>query len=308
MTVPATRSRLLLRTVRHTVETALVVAGLAGLARFVHRRDSLVLAFHNILGPDEPLGGDRPLHLRIGQFEHFLDDVTRTHDVVPLAALRESRARGARPRLAITFDDAYRGAVTLGAAALLARRLPATIFVAPGILGALGMWWDLLASADAGLDRAHRLAMLRDYRGDPQRILAAHPPAADAPRYPIATQAELTAVAGQPGITVAPHSWSHRDLTQLDGDDLFGELEKPLVWLRDRFSDVASWLAYPYGVSAQHVAAAARGAGYECAFEAQYAWVTEPLAGHYALGRYTVGNNTTLARFRTHCAGFRLTL
>ena len=79
------------------------------------RQRALVVAYHNVVPDDWAGGGDRSLHLSRSDFIARLDVLQTTHDVVPLAALLDCTASSyKRPRAAITFDDAYRGAVTIG--------------------------------------------------------------------------------------------------------------------------------------------------------------------------------------------------
>jgi hypothetical protein len=96
------------------------------------RGGSLILAYHGIVpltAGDTVGAGERALYVRQSDFAAQLDMLSSVADVVPLASI--DAATSARPRVAITFDDAYQGAVTAGVDELVARALPATIFVAP---------------------------------------------------------------------------------------------------------------------------------------------------------------------------------
>ncbi len=73
-----------------------------------------------------------------------LDDLAELADVValeemlnPPAVSGERPAPSRRPRVAVTFDDAYRGAVTIAQDELTRHGFPSTLFVAPGLLGDL---------------------------------------------------------------------------------------------------------------------------------------------------------------------------
>ncbi|MEO7043341.1 MAG: polysaccharide deacetylase family protein, partial [Gemmatimonadaceae bacterium] len=155
--------------VKHVVETALVLGGGASFSRRARKGDVLVLAYHNVVPKGLDVHGDLSLHLHQSDFAAQLDALIRTHDVVPLNdALTPQEATAqpsARPRVAITFDDAYSGAVTAGVAELRARRLPATIFVTPSFLDGKTFWWDILSQADSGLDDAFRARALTDAHG-----------------------------------------------------------------------------------------------------------------------------------------------
>src|SRR5579862_5104874 len=129
---------------RDWVETSLVWSGIPRwLVRGRHGR-TLVLAYHNVLPDTAEPTGDRSLHLPRARFAEQLDVLADWCDVVPLATVLGRAPATGRPRVAITFDDGYRGALTVGAAELRARSLPATMFISPGLVGGDGFWWDAL--------------------------------------------------------------------------------------------------------------------------------------------------------------------
>src|SRR5256886_8072315 len=74
------------------------------------------------------------------------------HDALPISPSRERR-----PRVAITFDDGYRGAVTLAVEELAQRGVPATLFVAPAFVGRGTFWWDVVAPGLDGDLREHAI-------------------------------------------------------------------------------------------------------------------------------------------------------
>lgn len=290
--------------VKTLLETGLDASGFTSALRWHHRRRDLVLAFHNVLAPGEAPGGDRPLHLPLADFEAMLDELARTHEIVPLRALAAPAPARRRPRAAITFDDAYRGAVQHGLAALAARGLPSTIFVAPGILGEPGCWWDEITMGAHGIDPATKRWALEELRGDPARVRASTPEAQQhGRRFPIATEAELATHACAPLVTLAPHSWTHRNLARLTAEELRHELADPLAWLRERFTNVEPAVAYPYGSTAPAVEAAAAALGYAWGFRADYGWLPAEPAGRFDLRRFTVGAGASLRNFRQRCAG-----
>ena len=98
------------RGLKRLAEAAIVGSGVARLTRYAHRSRVLVLAYHNIVPNGETADGDWNLHLPQREFALHLDTIGRTHDVVPLASIFDPPTR-ARPRVAITFDDAYAGAL-----------------------------------------------------------------------------------------------------------------------------------------------------------------------------------------------------
>ena len=291
-------------------EFLLVRGGPAAIARAARRNHALVLAYHNV-APDgaEPCG-ERSLHLPFRDFVAQVELLARTCEVVPLDSLLDPPAPGrTRPRVALTFDDAYRGAATAGVDELARRGLPATFFVVPGLVGSRGFWWDRFADPATGaLPRGLRERALSELRGDgdvvaawaAERGIAAHPLPA---HVEAATEDELRRATASPGITLAPHSWSHRNLAALAPAELAREMEAPLHWLRARFDAAIPWLAYPYGLSSPAVERAAREAGYRGALRVEGGW----LAGHprnpFLIPRFNVPAGISLHGFEARAAG-----
>jgi len=296
---------------KRAAEWLLLASGIATLTRALRRGRALVLAFHNIVPDGERPVGDTSLHLPQRSFARQLDLLVNTHDVVPLADLARVPDRGARPRLVLTFDDAYRGAVTAGIAEVARRGLPATIFVAPAFIGGGSFWWDVFADAQVGalepgtrqeaLDRfAGRDRDIQPWameRGLPRQQLPWHATVAD--------DAELAQATRAPGVTLGSHSWSHPNLTRLPEPALREELERPLAWLRQRALPMVPWLAYPYGLTSTVVREAAAAAGYEGALRVDGGWV--PTGGEsrdwHALPRLNVPAGMSPANLALRASG-----
>lgn len=252
-------------------EVGLVRLGFAALSRALSRRHSIVLAFHNVVPDDAPSVGDASLHVRLGRFRALLDVLENHGVIVGLEEFVDGSAPGGGPKVALTFDDAYCGAVTIGAGELARRGLPATIFVSPGLLGSRVFWWDALAEPAGGLPAALRERALDEWRGREDEIAAGAPELfRDESRIPpyarSGTEAELRKTADFPSIRLASHTWSHPNLARLETSELGEELQRSLAWLRERFANVDPWLSYPYGLSSPAVRDATRDAGYRAAF------------------------------------------
>jgi peptidoglycan/xylan/chitin deacetylase (PgdA/CDA1 family) len=261
---------------RRAVERALVRSGIAArLARTGPGR-RLVLAYHNVLPDDVAPDGDRSLHIARARFAEHLDLLAREARVVPLGQLLSPGPAGAgggsRPLVAITFDDAYAGAVRTGVEELAARRLPATICVAPAFLDAGHFWWDALAGQTTDLDPEVREAALTQCRGDDEAARAWAAANGRQARtdfawpYRCCTSAELNRALATPGITVASHTWRHRNIAALSLEQAREELERSFAWLRshgDRAVPVVTW---PYGLDSADARSLAAAAGYRAAF------------------------------------------
>jgi peptidoglycan/xylan/chitin deacetylase (PgdA/CDA1 family) len=296
------------RYLKQLAELGLVWSGAPRIALVAHRSRTLILAYHAIVPHGDTPAGDASLHLRQAQFASQLDALARSHDVVPLAdALSPAPSRAPRPRVAITFDDAYQGAVDAGVAELARRGMPATIFVPPGLLGGQPFWWDVLAPPDGGeLDPAVRARALREWRGDGTVILAALGAGRDPDGLPAyarsASASELDRVARLPGITLGSHTWSHPNLAALDPASLDAELRRPLAWLRERYHGVLPVLTYPYGLQSDAVQRAVAAAGYEAALCIDGGWVLEPRTP-FALPRMDVPAAVSRDGFRLRVSG-----
>ena len=294
---------------KRTAEWALVRSGAYRVGRAAKRGRTLLLAYHNIVPDGKPAFGDVPLHLAQKSFGEQLDLLCATHDVVPLdVVLRVERSTG-RPRVAITFDDAYTGAVTAGVLEVVKRDLPATIFVAPGCLGSRSFWWDALQEPGRnGQPGVLRRRALEEFGGRDDTIrewaAASGMIARDVPDHVRPADAEMLRRALEhAGITLGAHGWSHADLTRLPDGELQEELRRSIDWLRNRFNAFIPWIAYPYGLSSTAVQRAAADAGYRAGVTAGGGWLTRRPPDVYALPRYNVPSGMSLDGFALRSAG-----
>lgn len=290
------------------LEAGLVRSGTVALSRVALRRRTLVLAYHNVVPDDCSSLGDRSLHLSRRQFAGQIDQLLRTHVIVPLAEALTPARPGGPPRVAITFDDAYRGAVTIGIEELAKRGVPATVFVVPGFVGQGPFWWDALAAGAAGLDaglRAHALHELGGSNGAIRRWAEVQGLRVGAvPEWMlVASEDELRAATRHPGITLASHTWSHPNLVRVSPAERERELCLPLTWLRERSSCVTPWLSYPYGLADPAVAAAAAAAGYVAAVSLGGGWFTPARVDRYAVPRLNVPSGLSAHGFALRTSG-----
>jgi peptidoglycan/xylan/chitin deacetylase (PgdA/CDA1 family) len=293
---------------RRIAETGIIWSGVPRLAALSRRGRTLVLAYHNIVPDGAPPSGDRSLHLAESAFGRQLDTLADLCDVVRLASLLAQPAADARPRVIITFDDAYHGALTLGRGALQKRDLPATVFVPPAMLGRASFWWDAYAGAE-GLPMSLRAQAIGALSGDDQQVRAW------AAQQGLAelevsgwlrpgNESELRAWAATRELTVAPHTWRHANLTRLPPSEALEELERPLGWLRERFSSALEpWITYPYGLATVETAALARQAGYKGGLLVEGGWGSRPVVDPFLLPRLNVPSGISIEGFRLRLAG-----
>ena len=309
------------RQLKRAVERALLLAGVPALARRASRTRAVVLMYHNVVPDGAQPGGDRSLHLGRREFAAQLDFLGRACDVVPLDGLIEGRpvATG-RIRVAITFDDAYEGAATIGVDELAKRGMPATIFVPPALLGR-HTWWDVVANKTGGeipatvrgdlltrlggreaLTLAH---MNGDGKGEREAGTAVSTAENGLPNLRIAKFDQLVQVSKRPGITVGSHTWTHPNLATASPDDLRAELVRPLEWLRERIASYVPFVTYPYGLSSPRVEKEAQQAGYSAAFLAGGGWLpSDPAQARFALPRFNIPAGLSADGFRLRLSGF----
>ncbi len=299
---------MVIRSVKEPLERLLRI-GSTRLARFLARGRSLILVYHNIVPDGEIARGDLPLHLARARFAQQLDILQETHRVVPLdSVLDPDPDTAAGPRIAITFDDGYRGALTAGIAELTKRGLPATVFISSALVGCPSFWWDALPEHIRANTLSLRMFAVTELAGDDSavRSWAAREGLAlrEIPDHARpASEEELGMAASLPGITLASHSYAHRNLAKLAPQELSIDLLGSLRWLRRRFDAVLPWLAYPYGISSPAVRTAAADAGFEGAVEDTGGWVPRNVHDRFALPRLSIPAGLSIDGFALRITG-----
>lgn len=290
-------------------EKALARPALLSALRKRRAQDVVILAYHNVVPTgQQPRGGDSSLHLRQEDFARQLDSLQRTHIVIPLTSIFDQAGSTAAPRVAITFDDAYEGALTVGVEELIRRDMPATIFVAPGLIGQQ-TWWDILAAQGSLSEKTRRYA-LETLRGDGELVrswaLRSEMLAQLSP-FRIGDEAQVVAAASRPGITLGSHTWSHRNLCALTPTELEDELSRPLEWLTARWGNQRWPLSYPYGMFSRSVEQAALTVGYDTAFRVEGgAMHPDSRLSRHALPRLNIPAGVSIDGFRLRVAGISI--
>jgi peptidoglycan/xylan/chitin deacetylase (PgdA/CDA1 family) len=287
------------------IERVLASSSVSRMTRYRLRGQRLILAYHGIIPDGAPEAGERTLFIRQRNFAAQLDMLAEIADVAPLDKIDEEG--DGRPRVAITLDDAYRGAVCEGVEELVARSLPATIFVAPSRLNGHVFWWDALAGAGS-LDARVRDYALTTLAGHDERVrrwaetqgLKLSDAIPDYARA--ATLDELQAAASRPGITVGSHTWSHANLAGLTITEIVSEVTRSRYWLRRQFpGKTVNWLAYPYGLDSVAVHYALADSSYTAAVRIEGGWHRASHVPRYARPRLNVpaGWSVTALKART---------
>jgi peptidoglycan/xylan/chitin deacetylase (PgdA/CDA1 family) len=294
---------------KRPVERALASSVVGSITRKrVSGRKRLILAYHGISPVGEEPSGERALFVSQRDFAAQLDVLMSIADVAPLGRLDE--LGDGRPRVAITFDDAYRGAVREGVRELILRGFSATIFVAPARLNGHTFWWDALAHGAEALEEKVRSHALRSLDGCDEKVRAwaAGANLESSHRLPSyarsATTSELRDAVSMPGITVASHGWSHANLAALPASEVASELERSREWLRSEFGAKAiPWLSYPYGLSSEETRRAAAMASYTDAVTIGGGWHARTRATAFARPRLSIPGKLSIAGFRARILG-----
>lgn len=297
------------------VERALGAGPVGRLRRRLLRGHRLILAWHNVYddAAAQVDGGELSLHVPFSRFCQQLDVIARVADVVPLARMLAPGRDNSRPAVALTFDDAYRGAVNLAIPEIVRRRYPATMFVTPGLLGRQSAWWDRCAPASGSWLPADRSACLERLQGRETDVVewaAEHGRLQGRvdPNWAFATEAELTVMASLPGVTLGAHSWSHCNLQAVDAAESRHEVEGCLAWLFKYHPEkTVRWLAYPYGCRPPDAQTLIHAAGLEGACLVSGGWFHPSRTARDAVPRLCVGGGLSGIGLLARLSGFRTT-
>lgn len=289
---------------KQLVEQLLLSSGIATLAQKRHLGSTLVLAYHNVVSSRGSLG-DASLHLAFEQFVEQLNILERTTEIVSLDNASTTNRRD-RVRVAISFDDAYRGALELAIPELVRRGIPSTIFVAPGLLGAKGTWWDRYISPSDDASETRREEALTAHRGEATRIDAwMHAQQREAialpHQYGIADESLLASVANMPGVTLGVHTWDHPNLAALDRLEVQSQLQQTIDWL-SRYASSRPWIAYPYGLESLEVRRQCRELGLTHGYRVTGGF-SHPADDYLGLPRFNVPAGLSANGFRLRLAG-----
>lgn len=293
------------RAVRTLAEHLLVDGGLTRLSARLRGGRTLILGYHNVIRGREALEGNRSAHLDFDDFRRQLDLIQSYGQVRPLETVLHPDEPSETPAYVLTFDDAYRGAVRNALPELRSRGLPATVFVAPGLLGTDGFWWDVVPvppwehPAPLGTLRGEDHAVKRWALGAGMRLRVV-PPSMRA-----CDPDELESEVAGSSITLGCHTWSHPNLGRLGDEEVANEVLRALEWLRAGASRWIPWIAYPYGLSSEAVRRVASRLGLEGGVRITGGWLPRSVHDPMDLPRLNVPAGMTERGFLLRLAGLR---
>lgn len=294
-----------------------------------------ILSYHRVNDERDPFFPSLPTEV----FERHMAFVSDAYVVFSLEELAARMARGRVPRnaLAVTFDDGYRDNLTHAAPVLARHGLPASVFLATGVIGTgRALWFDRLA-------RAFKLSRVEAYRapwgsedrlGTPEERLAAlgralrhlkSVPDEERRRGVEAVLAGLAvpddgvfknlmlswddvhALTGL-GVTIGAHTVSHPILARLAPDEARAEIEGSRDMIAEACGRRPLAFAYPNGKEEDFggaVGRLVREAGFSCAVTTVFG-VNTARTSPYALRRGHPWEQE-LPTFALKLAGYRLT-
>lgn len=267
-----------------------------------------MLCYHNVVADIlEGRAGDSSLHMGVTRFRDHLDWLSRSFDVVPAAELVSRVQRGASIAglAAITFDDGYLGVLRHAVPLLVARSLPATVFIVTGAAAApRAYWWDVLASAGI-LDERTRLICRDDLRGDGDRIRESYP------AEPRALDADLVAgdysqlgAASHGLLDWGSHTVTHRNLARLTVEETVSELVGSRESIEQHLATRPALVSYPYGCTSPEVESSARASGYSGGIALSFGRIL-PESNPFGVVRINVPSGLPVEALDCWTAGFR---
>ena len=242
--------------------------------RVANRRTPRILYYHNVHGPHDDITWCREpsLTLAVELFREHLANLRRHFRIV---SLEEVVSDPAPDRVALTFDDGYRGVYEHVLPLLQQRDEVATVFLVTGRIGSSEvLWWDRLLGAverlrsDNGMPDAttllgktwahllleapleHLLDAYKQASGSERDAvdgtLAAFLPAKGASGR-IFLSAEEIAALRRAGWTMGAHTVDHPLLPWLSDDELLGQLVSSRDTVLSLSGQTGCWFSYPDG-------------------------------------------------------------
>ncbi|MCU1499946.1 MAG: putative polysaccharide deacetylase [Acidimicrobiales bacterium] len=249
-------------------------------------------------------------------FEAQLAMFARHHRFVDAATVAEA-FRGERTlpadALWLTFDDADPSVVRTALPVLAARRVPATLYVCPGLLQPPSPpWWTVVAEAGrAGrgatvggralegpeLVRALKVVPDAERRQLVAAVDGARPPDAPAPTMLDEVRSWLEA-----GQEVGNHTWDHPCLDHCTPAEQTEQITRAHDWFREQLGLDVRTFAYPNGDRTDHAAQVLEDLGYETVLLFDHR-LAHPAPGRRELSRLRLDASAPLARARAVSSG-----
>lgn len=305
-----------------------------------YRHKLLVVMYHGVTD-DRAVARRWWHHVYTGDFEQQLRYLQRHYETLPLDdALRAHWSGGLeRPTACITFDDGYLNNRTAALPVLERLGIPATIYLATGMIGTTRRLWTVeldfaFKSASAtevdlspvGLGRqaiADRLSRYRVFEkvlglvkeispAERTPLLESLYEQLAAPDDPIAHEPfrmmqwnDAEQMAGGGLVTFGAHTVNHEIVSRLTSEDVQKEITESMAEVERRVSAVTKTFAYPNGgrtdFDSRAVAAVKTAGGIGAVTTVE--GLCDAAEDHYAIKRIGVGSDTGFDQFRLLTSG-----
>ena len=262
--------------------------------------DRLVLAYHNVVEPELTGSGDASLHLGADSFWEQLQTLRVEANVVELHELLAVEPFNRDRLVAITFDDAYRSALSIALPMCSGAGVAATVFVSPSLLGKIPTWDEAATLGRwSESDRQRFLWSERGRQGGDS--------ASDGPDHlRIGSEAELTEALRGTDHRLGNHTFSHPNLGAVDTATAIDEIERAAAWISTRFHAFSTpFLAYPFGIPPKEPAALVQVSGIEKGFAVSGGWMRAGIShDSFLLPRWNVPAGMSHDGFRCRLRGW----
>jgi peptidoglycan/xylan/chitin deacetylase (PgdA/CDA1 family) len=313
--------------------------GLDRVARRRNRRRLLIVCYHGVARRTDPRHW---LLMPPAEFERQLAFLAAHYRVVPIdQALAELRAGLiTSPTACVTFDDGYRDNLTEALPRLQRAGVPATVYLATGLVGTSRRLWtteidlacaatrvgqiavdgviaptavpadppgrtrlaDQLKAVLKGVPAARR----RELHGPVLRALGADA-FADGGAFEIMSWSDVRQMEAAGTVTFGGHTINHEIVSRLDDAELADEIGGSMREVAARAARLSSTFAYPNGTAADfdaRAAAAVAAAGGTAAVTT-IEGLNGPDTDPFALRRVTLGADVSFDEFRVRISGLR---
>lgn len=268
--------------------------------------DRWVLMYHRVCerGPDTRCWFERGTAVTPAALDRQLAWLRERFAIVPLEELHTAAGAGARPRIALSFDDGYTDTLELAAPICARHGAAAVCFACAGpARGGAALWFDAwYAIVHRGLGRHHWAAALHQrglpaaadisacVRGAVKQWLAALPPgerdlllrdlAAEFGAAIPALYLDLDGLRGlrRLGWRIGGHGVNHWHLSDCDEPTLAAELRESRRLLAEVDEAGPLCFAYPNGAFSERVVRAVAAEGFDFACTVERAPWTDPEA------------------------------
>jgi peptidoglycan/xylan/chitin deacetylase (PgdA/CDA1 family) len=248
--------------------------GITRFATWWNRQRVVILCYHGVTSradrsPEDPEG----VHTRANRFEAQLDYLQRNYSVISLEEYVTARRNGrVLPRNAaiLTFDDGYRNFLTSAAPRLLARSLPASVFLVTDAIGS--DHGSTVASGWTTSDDKNHLS----WREVKELQLA--------------------------GIEFGSHTRTHAKLPELSPEEAARELSESRAVMIEHLKKDTLPFAYPYGAYTPEIVQRTRSMGYSCALTTDVG-INDAETDLFALRRTLIGDDDDVPAFAARISG-----